>query len=166
MKLDAQPKLIYTLSHPLTGEIVYVGSTQNLYLRLCQHVSFPTDVLKDWISDLKSKMLVPIITEVDRVTTAGSATAKEFYWINKLQEQGYTLLNKNGNKKHPARKPKREALKKRMKVDPELIIKWRQKRKREDYKILGDKRVNLSLVLRTGTCREYEFEILNKYYAA
>src|SRR5687767_6094890 len=90
MKLN---KIIYTLSHPETDVIVYVGITQDLENRLRNHYNSPSKVLKSFIDDLKEQGLHPIITEVDR----GGPDLEDRY-IKKFKFEGHPLLNTNSLK--------------------------------------------------------------------
>lgn len=59
---------IYTLQHPETNEIRYIGKTKNLKKRLREHLNESTNTYKGcWIKHLKNNNLLPIIEVLDIV---------------------------------------------------------------------------------------------------
>ncbi len=89
---------IYTLSHPITGEIRYVGkTTRKLYNRLTQHW---TDIYRRgrkchkscWIISLKNQGLKPKIELLD-VVEDEEWEFWEQYWISQCKAWGFRLTN-------------------------------------------------------------------------
>lgn len=90
--------LIYTLSHPLTKEIFYIGrTTMSLQGRLICHVTSSTcgnDSLTERIRDIvRSCKTRPTIEEIDRCSYSDRRDAEE-YWIQQFAAWGFSLLNR------------------------------------------------------------------------
>lgn len=88
---------IYTLSHPITNEIRYVGKAVNIKLRLQSHIDYARSKNKqrpvsDWINSLLKNNLKPLINIIEE-TNENDWASKEVYWIKSLKEQGKRLLN-------------------------------------------------------------------------
>lgn len=92
---------IYSLSHPITNEIRYIGQTRNLKVRLNGHINigslpYEKDSIKDkWIKELKIQGLRPIIKIVEECTFE-SAIKRETFHIRQHTCNGHKLLNSNG----------------------------------------------------------------------
>lgn len=86
---------IYTISHPLTNEIVYVGKTKNLAARAKQHVNGKHGITFDWIQLVLSVGLKPVFTVVE--VCVYNAHVREKEWIVKIANAGSSLLNKRHN---------------------------------------------------------------------
>jgi len=91
---------IYTLSHPTTNEIRYVGKTGNLKNRLTSHLSASKSSnshVGRWIKSILpiGLPIIDIIEECDE----NSWEEREIYWISFYKEQGLNLCNiqKGGN---------------------------------------------------------------------
>jgi group I intron endonuclease len=89
------PILIYTLEHPLTGEIRYVGKTKNLLkYRLTLHLtSKDRGYRSNWVKKLKAQGLKPIIQELALVEDHEDWRDIERYWIVQLKAWGFRLTN-------------------------------------------------------------------------
>lgn len=85
---------IYTLSDPLTTEVVYVGSTiYSLEKRLNTHIHLGGNKKKkQWQDELKAKGLNPIIAEIESVTIEDSDYYENF-WIHIFKSWGFKLFN-------------------------------------------------------------------------
>lgn len=84
---------IYTLSHPETGVIRYVGKANNLQARLALHIRKDEHTAKSrWIQSLQAKGLSPKMEVVDVVPVA-EWQFWEMYWIAQLKVWGHTLYN-------------------------------------------------------------------------
>lgn len=71
---------IYTLSHPLTNEVRYVGKTINLKRRYKQHLYDKRGKHKvNWIQSLKRDGLKPVLTVIEECTE--NWQEREKYWI-------------------------------------------------------------------------------------
>lgn len=86
---------VYVLTHPLTGEVAYVGITNNLYERFKAHIS---DQTKDhpkvlWIKHLKQVGLIPSVKVIECLHTVKDARKRERYWIHHYLSQGICLTN-------------------------------------------------------------------------
>lgn len=86
---------IYILKDPLSGDVKYCGKTNNIKVRLAGH-------LKDrrynkekyqWIFDIKSKGLKPILEVID-IVDDDNWDFWEKYWISQLKTWGFNLFNK------------------------------------------------------------------------
>jgi len=88
---------IYTLSHPLTGEIRYVGKTSHLKRRFANHCS---DCMRpkvrthttNWLYSLRKAGLRPIM-EVVEESSVSDFTRDEQYWIAQCRAWGFSLTN-------------------------------------------------------------------------
>lgn len=87
---------IYTLSHPITKEVRYIGKTnQKLKYRLRQHIKEATDrklisYKNNWIISLIDSGLIPEIESLEDTSTPNSA---EIYWISQIRSWGFRLTN-------------------------------------------------------------------------
>lgn len=106
-------KIIYTISHPLTKEIVYVGCTKNYIQRVAAYYHL-TDkrTITRWIIELRKQDIEPKFDIIDEVENDLSFFF-ETYWIHQLTTWGCNLLNtnktipmkyKNPNRNIPKRK--------------------------------------------------------------
>ena len=102
--------VIYTIAHPLTNEIVYVGASKNLSKRAACHINSTgkTPIAK-YIYNLKSIYLLPKI-EIIEIGDNDELMFLERYWISQLSAWGFNLLNINKTevkKKHKIRTSKK-----------------------------------------------------------
>lgn len=89
---------IYSLSCPKTGQIRYVGKTNNLKKRLFGHLSLSRKPGKKthvqcWIGSLLNESINPIIEMLDKVPTDEWVFWEE-YWISQIKYWGFELTNK------------------------------------------------------------------------
>lgn len=84
---------IYTLAHPISNEIRYVGKTTNLTKRLYAHINtrYKTPC-SDWCKTIKKNNLLPLIEVLDIVDIDQWEIA-EIYWISQFKTWGFDLLN-------------------------------------------------------------------------
>lgn len=91
--------LIYTLSHPETGEVRYVGKTTiGLKNRLKGHRANARRQLKlgqksyiaNWINSLPSS---PIIEELEELVDEAALSEAEVFWIENFRWLGFRLVN-------------------------------------------------------------------------
>lgn len=87
--------VIYTISHPFTNEVVYVGCCNSLNHRSSVHTNSKTnsDVSK-WIQQLRYNYMLPKIEMID-ICDSDDCLYFEEYWIHQLTVWGFNLLNKN-----------------------------------------------------------------------
>lgn len=86
--------VIYTIAHPFTNEIVYVGCCKSLNHRASVHTNSKTDTdISRWIQSLKDNFMLPKIESID-VCDESEALVMEEYWIHQLTVWGFSLLNK------------------------------------------------------------------------
>lgn len=87
---------IYTIAHPLTNEIVYVGCSSNFKQRQNVHTGAHRADTKIglYIIGLREKYLLPKIEPID-FCEKDEAFFLERYWIHQLTAWGYELLNGN-----------------------------------------------------------------------
>jgi group I intron endonuclease len=72
---------IYTLSHPITNEVRYVGKTINVLRRFKQHLHDKRNSHKaSWVKSLKSEGLKPIMTILE--TCTDNWQEREIFWIS------------------------------------------------------------------------------------
>lgn len=98
---------IYTLSHPLTKEIRYVGKTKHIKRRLSDHCTSNKYNCKKgkWIKSLISDGLRPLIEILDEVDE-DIVNIIEAYWIAQFEHWGFNLVNKHKTIKNVNKKPK------------------------------------------------------------
>lgn len=85
---------IYTLEHPITNEISYVGKTNSPDRRLHHHwtVGFKSNnKTGNWLKSLKKVNLKPIMTIIDETETDWQLI--EQYWIQQFKCWGFRLTN-------------------------------------------------------------------------
>jgi len=74
---------IYTLSHPITNEVRYVGKTINIKRRYKQHLYDKRKTYKaNWVRSLKNNGLKPILTIVEECEN--NWQDRERFWISKF----------------------------------------------------------------------------------
>jgi group I intron endonuclease len=87
---------IYTLSHPVTSEIVYVGKTvTSLSTRLSGHIldsKRHNRKICKWIKKLSKQGLTPVIEELDMCSENESSQLERFY-IQMFKSWNFTLKN-------------------------------------------------------------------------
>jgi group I intron endonuclease len=89
---------IYTLAHPETGEIRYVGKTTNLKRRYYTYSSpsalknNPNKHLSNWILSFYKKGLKPIMEILDE-TEVNNWQELEKFWINQFKFWNFKLIN-------------------------------------------------------------------------
>lgn len=88
---------IYTLSHPQTGEIRYVGKTTNLKRRTYQHFNIKVCKklgnrhLGNWLLSILNNNLKPKLEVLEECTD--NWIKCEQYWIEQFKHWGFDLLN-------------------------------------------------------------------------
>ena len=91
-----EKKFIYTLSHPITEEIRYIGKTNNIEKRLRSHLSNHALLEKskknNWIISLLRNNLIPKIEVLDE-TTDNNINELEIFYISLFRSWGFRLLN-------------------------------------------------------------------------
>ena len=87
---------IYTLEHPVTGEIRYVGKTNNISKRLSRHCKESSNTHKaNWITGIRNLGLKPVLKIVDSFETESECYEAEIYWISQFKSWGFRLVNLN-----------------------------------------------------------------------
>ena len=104
--------LIYTLKHPITQEIRYVGlTTTTLNDRLIKHIHAAKygkrNHRKNWINSLLKEELKPIIELLDKVSN-DEKWYWETFWIKQLKSWNYRLVNSTDGGEAPLTKPGKE----------------------------------------------------------
>lgn len=85
---------IYTLSHPETLEIRYIGVTNNIKIRYKNHINPYGNTHKEcWVKSLLKQGLKPIISIIDEFSTHEEAYEFESYWIQQFKTWGFNLVN-------------------------------------------------------------------------
>lgn len=91
---------IYSMSHPLTKQVFYVGKTINLSNRAKEHnYNTTSERMCNMIKSIKKLGMVPIFEELDYIVSDSyrEVEALENYWIDQVRQWGFTLLNYSGN---------------------------------------------------------------------
>lgn len=92
---------IYTISHPFTNEVVYVGATYNLQSRNRTHVNAKNgSPICEWVQNLLSNFMLPKFEVLEVVSMEDMADCETF-WIEQLRSFGFNLLNINKNISKP-----------------------------------------------------------------
>ncbi|MDE2097612.1 MAG: GIY-YIG nuclease family protein [Patescibacteria group bacterium] len=87
---------IYTLSHPLTDEVRYVGKTEDLRHRFSGHINENSDTHKGrWIRRIKLEGLRPKIEPIEILDNPEDSEWQEAerFWIETLKQYGCRLTN-------------------------------------------------------------------------
>jgi group I intron endonuclease len=87
---------IYTLAHPITGEVRYVGKAVNLIHRLKNHIKEKLNTRKcNWIKSLTAQGLKPKIEALECFYDAQDWewSEAERFWIESLRHMGCRLTN-------------------------------------------------------------------------
>lgn len=75
---------LYTLEHPITNEVRYVGKTINIKRRYKQHLYDKRSSHKaSWVKSLKNDSLKPIMTIIEECTI-DTWQEREIYWITQF----------------------------------------------------------------------------------
>lgn len=86
---------IYTLSHPTTKKICYIGKTINPKKRFRQHIdsgkNIKNNLVSKWIKSLLNKDLKPSMEIIDEIE--GDWEWLEIYWISQFKTWGFKLKN-------------------------------------------------------------------------
>ncbi len=122
---------IYTLSHPITGEVRYVGKAFNLEKRLNGHCREKFNTRKcNWIKSLASQGLKPKIEALESFYDAQDWEwcEAERFWIEYLRQLGCRLTNADkggigGGARSPETRLKISQAKKGKPLSAELIRK-------------------------------------------
>lgn len=90
---------IYTISHPITNVIVYVGCTDFFDKRKAGHINSikPLTKVSEYIIQLRTNYLYPKIEIIDEVDN-DELFFWELFWIRVVKSWGYDLLNVYKNK--------------------------------------------------------------------
>jgi hypothetical protein len=85
---------IYTLEHPITKEVKYVGKTNNTKRRLHYHWAVghkSNNKLGQWLKSLKTQKIKPNLNIIDE--TDNEWIWLEQYWISQFKTWGFDLKN-------------------------------------------------------------------------
>jgi group I intron endonuclease len=88
---------IYTLEHPETGEIRYVGKTTNIKRRYYQHTNkkvcnkLSNKHLSNWLFSILNRDLKPILNIIEECED--NWIESEVYWIEQFKVWGFNLVN-------------------------------------------------------------------------
>jgi group I intron endonuclease len=88
---------IYTLEHPETNEIRYVGKTINIKRRYYQHTNkkickkLSNKHLANWLISILNKDLKPILNILEECDN--DWVQSEIYWIEQFKVWGFNILN-------------------------------------------------------------------------
>lgn len=88
---------IYALICPQEGTVKYVGKSNNVRERFLHHHIFSRKsdcsyAKKNWINKLRKNNMFPVLSILEKCTEDNWAE-REIYWIKKLKDDGYPLLN-------------------------------------------------------------------------
>jgi len=86
---------IYVLIDPITNLVRYVGKTDDIKIRLKEHIrkaKYSKTHKNNWINSLLNKGLNPIIETIDKIPN-NEASFWEIYWIEQFKAWGFNLTN-------------------------------------------------------------------------
>lgn len=87
---------IYTISQPVTKNVIYVGKAINVEARVKQHMNLGLySCVTNWMKALIESELKPVFTIVDKTDSNWRELEKE--WILKFIADGHDLLNVKHN---------------------------------------------------------------------
>ena len=94
--MNDKPRYIYALVDPDTGDIRYVGNSQDPFKRLISHMvgSHGTSKKKEWIEELKKQGKRPELILLDVCYQWFESFHRERDWIISLRHEGHPLTNK------------------------------------------------------------------------
>jgi GIY-YIG catalytic domain len=121
---------IYTLSDPITNQILYCGKTLNLKERLRKHLNEKYNFKKrNWILNLKEMNLKPKM-EILEICDYSNWEIMEKYWISQLKCWGFNLYNiseggENGSVGYRHTLEARQKISEKQK-DRKLSEKWKE----------------------------------------
>lgn len=106
---------IYTLEHPITNEIRYIGKTNNLKLRFNRH-NCPTGTThkENWIKSLKKDNLKPIMNILEEFDNEKTCYQSEVYWISQFKTWGFNLVNIHEGGKEKYSNPMKKEIKEKV----------------------------------------------------
>lgn len=102
LKRDEKHYQIYALVDPRDDNIRYVGLSADTNYRFYQHMQRYGGKLEiAWLKELHRSDLSPILKILETVSPNDYSTAceRERYWIQSLQNEGYSLVNVFGTNK-------------------------------------------------------------------
>ena len=88
---------VYTITCPISKEVVYIGLTKlNLNVRLKQHM-FGTGTVykKNWTNRCKKLGLYPTIDILDYSNSKMPPLKLELFWIHQFHQWGFILFNED-----------------------------------------------------------------------
>lgn len=88
---------LYSLNCPKTGEVMYIGQSDDLKHRHYTHCIHPETTLKKWIHELWHEDLYPIMHEIEIVKSRALAIVRERELILYYSIVNPKLLNRSGN---------------------------------------------------------------------
>ena len=86
---------IYTLEHPITNEVRYVGKTKNPKMRFhnhCNKLHNEKTHKRNWINNLRKENLRPVMEILDEVEESEWKYWEKF-WIEQFRQWGFNLVN-------------------------------------------------------------------------
>ncbi len=89
------PICIYALIDPRSGDVRYVGRTENTKARYLQHVTpnRGSRAVQAWVRELKCANLLPTLHELHTVAPGDDADTAEYETIKAFRRRGAPLLN-------------------------------------------------------------------------
>lgn len=92
--MEGSVTYIYSLSHPITGEVRYVGKADKPKTRLYAHMNDTSQSKKtDWIKSITDLGLKPIVEIIDTVSKQ-NWTFWESHYVHLYKSWGFNLTNK------------------------------------------------------------------------
>jgi predicted GIY-YIG superfamily endonuclease len=86
---------IYTLEHPITKEVRYIGKTKNPKERFhnhCNRLHNQHSHKRNWINSLRNQSLKPVMNILDEIEES-EWKYWEKYWIEQFRQWGFNLVN-------------------------------------------------------------------------
>ena len=86
---------IYTLEHPVTKEVRYIGKTKNPKERFhnhCNRLHNQYSHKRNWINSLRNQGLKPVMNILDEINESEWKYWEKF-WIEQFRQWGFDLVN-------------------------------------------------------------------------
>ena len=88
--------VVYVLADPRTGDIRYVGGSNNPQRRLKEHLydcAVPENSKRQWIQELKRLNMLPLVVEIMDCDSEKQLSEEEIHWTRRLRLAGCDLVN-------------------------------------------------------------------------
>lgn len=159
---------IYTLAHPTTNEIRYVGRAFDLKKRYANHLCIRTQShTQNWVKNLKINGLLPKMEILDECSELTWESCEQ-YWVSQFKSWGFDLTNHHEGGRGPIITSKqlknRVVWSKGKRLSEEIKRKMSEGAKKRDhsYKI-GRKQSQQTIEKRISTIRNRKLKKIGNF---